>query len=97
MPESEKRQSHRFEFRQILGFELSATQRLTSSPERRALGIDISSGGLGLEAEETLQKGEVVKLLVPFGVGNTNIPVFAEVRWVATFGERYRMGFQFLA
>jgi hypothetical protein len=96
MQKAEKRLSQRVEFKQVLEFELSAAKRLASSPERSARGIDISPGGLGLEADDELQKGEVVKLSVPLGLGSVNIPVFAEVRWVAPFGERFRMGFQFL-
>lgn len=96
MQKAEKRQSQRVEFKQEVVFELSAVKRSYTLLEQSFQGVDISTGGLGLEADDELQKGEVVKLYVPLGMGSVNIPVFAEVRWVVTSGDRYRIGFQFL-
>ena len=97
MQEKEKRLSQRSNFRQPLVYEVSATKQTVGRPGRMARGIDISSGGVGLEADDELQKGEVVKLSVPLGMGGANIPVFAEVCWVAALGGNYRMGLRFLA
>ena len=97
MQEKEKRQSHRSHFPQFLRFERSAINPSTDSPERKARGIDISTGGVGFEVDDELQKGEVVKLFVPLGMGGANIPVFAEVRWISMSGGKYRMGLRFLA
>jgi c-di-GMP-binding flagellar brake protein YcgR len=97
MQEKEKRQSQRSVFRQSLEYELSTTHPAAASLVGRGQGLDISSGGVGMETEDALQKGEVVKLLIPLGREGTNIPVLAAVRWVAPLGEKYRMGLQFLA
>lgn len=96
MEEGEKRQNQRSVFKEFLKVRLSTTSPSADFPERMARGIDISTGGVGLEADEKLQKGEVVKLSVPLGVAGTKIPVFAEVRWVAEQSGGYRMGLQFL-
>jgi hypothetical protein len=60
-------------------------------------GIDISSSGIGLEAEEELLNGELVKMKVPLGTDGAYIPVFAEVRWVAASDASYRAGLHFLS
>jgi Tfp pilus assembly protein PilZ len=93
----EKRQSQRSDFTEFLKLKLSATHPSADFLVRTARGIDISTGGVGLETDDELQKGEVVKLSVPLGMGGTNIPVFAEVRWVKPLNGNYRMGLQFLA
>ena len=95
--ETEKRKNQRSSFRDALELKFSATHPATGSPEHMARGIDISSGGVGLEARDELRKGEVVKLFVPFRRGGANLPVFAEVCWVSMANETYRMGLRFLA
>ena len=97
METTEKRQNQRAGFNQTMEFELSAAHPSSDSLELKALGIDISSGGVGLETVDKLRRDDVVKLSVPLDMNSINIPVFAEVRWVATLGERYRIGLQFLA
>jgi hypothetical protein len=97
MQEKEKRQSQRRSFTEFLKLKLSATHPSADFLVRTARGVDISTSGVGLEADDELQKGEVVKLVVPLGMGGTNLPVFAEVRWVKALGSNYRMGLQFLA
>jgi len=93
----EKRQDQREGFQQTMEFELSAAHPVTDSLEQKALGVDISSGGVGLETVDQLRRDDVVKLSVPLGMDSINIPVFAEVRWVASLGGRYRIGLRFLA
>ena len=97
MHEGEKRQNQRNAFKEFLKVRLSTSHPSADFPERMARGIDISTGGVGLEADEELRQGEVVKLSVPLGVAGTKIPVFAEVRWVEARGGTFRMGLQFLS
>jgi hypothetical protein len=97
METTEKRQDQRKGFQQTIEFALSAAHPSTNSLEQKGLGIDISSGGIGLETVDKLQRDDVVKLSVPLGLTSVNIPAFAEVRWVEAFDERYRIGLRFLA
>lgn len=92
-----KRHDQRDEFRHLLEVKVSATREATARPISRAQGVDISSGGVGLQVDDELWTGEVVQLFVPLGGSTATIPVFAEVRWVASHAANYRVGLQFLA
>lgn len=92
-----KRHNQRDEFRHSLEVRVSATRETTAQPIRRAQGIDISSGGVGLQVHDELSAGELIQLFVPLDGSAVKIPVFAEVRWVASHEEKYRVGLRFLA
>ena len=93
----ENRRSPRNSFKKPLDFEFNASRQMTGPLERKAMGIDISSVGVGLETDGKLQKGEVVKMSVPLSKEDATVPVFAEVRWVVRDGNNYRAGLQFLS
>ena len=46
--------------------------------------MDISEYGLGLISEVTLEKGDILQILLP-AISDTTLPVFAEVRWLVPF------------
>jgi hypothetical protein len=97
MQATEQRESQRTAFGQIVEFELSAAHSAVDFSGLKALGIDISSGGIGLETDNKLRRDDVVRLAIPFD-DKINFPVLAEVRWVAAAtDEGYRIGFRFLA
>jgi hypothetical protein len=91
----EKRIATRSSFRESLEIEFSAISAREKAGRGR--GIDISSGGLGLETAAPLHKGEVVRLLVPLKESGTSMPVLAEVQWVLPMDQHYRAGLRFLA
>ena len=93
----EKRQNQRFSFRDTLEFTFSATHSAKDAPRQKARGIDISSGGVCLEARDALLKGEILKLFIPFQKSDANIPVLAEVLWVSSSNENLRAGLHFLS
>ncbi|GFE56991.1 PilZ domain-containing protein [Geobacter sp. AOG1] len=60
-------------------------------------GIDLSSCGGGLATKYPLKRGDVVKLLVPVGVTNVRLPVYASVVWSKATDDGFRAGVAFLA
>lgn len=60
-------------------------------------GVDLSSGGGGLATKYPLQRGDVVKLLVPVGITNVSLPVYASVVWSRPTADGFRAGVTFLA
>lgn len=58
--------------------------------------FDISEGGLELNTECALRKGEVVKLFIPVSKVDTPLPVFAEVMWTHPSEDRFKAGLRFL-
>lgn len=98
MRQEERRLSRRNDYRKPVAFELSATRTAqgNDAPPSTGRGLDISSHGLGMETDISLRIGEVIKLLVPLNGFGANLPVFAEVRWVAGSGEGCRAGLRFL-
>jgi hypothetical protein len=63
----------------------------------QGLGVDISEGGLGLSTSHILEKGNVIRLLVPALGGKTALPVFSVIRWSEPVGTQFRVGLQFLS
>jgi len=57
-------------------------------------GVDISKYGLGLITEVRLKEGDILQVLLP-AIGDTTLPVFAEVKWSVPFNS-FRVGLQFL-
>jgi hypothetical protein len=80
-------------------YEIMAFQEGQPQLQRHeALSMDISEHGLGLETASVLQKGAVIKLLLPVGNVRATLPVFAEVMWSRPAnGHYYRAGARFLS
>ena len=64
---------------------------------KSGVGVDLSSGGMGLTTDYPLHEGDVLKLFFPVDVGNTSLPVFSEVVWARATDGEFRAGLRFLA
>jgi hypothetical protein len=62
----------------------------------RSIGRDISSHGLGMMTEYRLEKGAVLRVILPEYWDGTTIPVFAEVAWTRPLGAGFSAGLRFL-
>lgn len=67
-----------------------------SNGRQRGECVNISAGGIGLEIPRELKGRDVVKLYLPFGVAQTNVPVFCLVRWIRPTGRHFKAGLRFL-
>jgi hypothetical protein len=63
---------------------------------KEGIGLDISSGGIGLTTADPIEVGRVVKLLFPVAVFNASLPIYAEVMWSARVDGGERIGLRFL-
>ena len=93
--EPEQRDSERKPFNSQVHFHLSAVNsKQKTDVQCVGRGVDISKYGLGLITEFPLERGAVLQVLIP-AIGDTTLPVFAEVRWSMPFNT-FRVGLQFL-
>lgn len=81
-------------FNQPLSFEISDVNSFEII-RKNALGVDISSAGLGLTTEHALKKGEVLKVYIPSA--DTVLPSYAEVVWSEPTDDYWRAGLHFLS
>lgn len=58
--------------------------------------VNISDGGIGIEIHRGLKGRDVVKLFIPFGAAQTNVPVFCLVIWIRPTGQHFKVGLRFL-
>ena len=61
------------------------------------LGVDISSGGVGLSTDYPLREGNVLKIYFPVSAGKARLPVFSEVVWLKPAPKGVKVGLRFLA
>ncbi len=93
-----ERSCARRSIRKPVSFELSLMgSGLPENIVRSGVGVDLSSGGMGLATDYPLHEGEVLKLFFPIGVGNTSLPVYSEVVWSRSKEGEFRAGLRFLA
>ena len=90
----ERRRVERKEFTKPLDFEASTFG--SAMALGRGSSLDISSRGLGLLTEYRLERGMVLRLILPEYWGGTTIPVFAEVTWTRAVTGRMRAGLRFM-
>ncbi len=89
----ERRAVDRKEFTKALDFKASSFE---SSTFGKGKGFDISCHGLGILTDYRLQKGMVVRLVLPEYWHGTAIPVFAEVAWTRPLKKNLRAGLRFI-
>lgn len=95
---SKKRENSRKTIHQPVSFELSELkQSRPGNVVKSGLGMDISSGGMGLTTDCALREGDVLKLLLPVAAMAATLPVFAEVIWSRPADSGVRAGLRFLA
>ncbi|MBT0651767.1 PilZ domain-containing protein [Geomobilimonas luticola] len=90
-----KRHNSRTPFHQPVGLEIWEQGAEHVHDTGRA--IDLSADGGGLATKYPLKRGDVVKLLVPVGVTNVRLPVYASVVWSKVTDDGFRAGVTFLA
>ena len=90
----DRRGAERKQFTRFLDFKASAFESATVFCKGKAL--DISSQGLGLLTDYRLNKGMVLRLMLPEYWAGATIPVFAEVAWTCPLTDRFRAGLRFL-
>jgi hypothetical protein len=61
-----------------------------------AIGVDISSSGLGVVTDYALKEGDVLKSRIPVIEMDTALPVYAEVVWSKPHNGKFRVGLRFL-
>lgn len=81
-------------FNQPLSFEKSLMEGFEII-QKNALGVDISSAGLGLTTEYALKKSDVLKVYIP--AADTVLPFFTEVVWSESTDDYWRVGLRFLS
>jgi hypothetical protein len=93
----EKRSYERRQFNNELNIEISIFEPEGVKNIRcSSWGIDISSKGIGILAPCIVDKGDVIKVFLPFSIVKSEMPVFAEVMWSKIEGESCRAGLRFL-
>jgi hypothetical protein len=93
----ERRHHERRVFGETISYRTSGHKAgLPEDRMKKGLCVDISSGGIGLMTDREFQKGEVMELLLPIGVEDTIVPVFAELRWSTLAEGGTRVGLRFL-
>jgi len=63
---------------------------------KRGEGVDISEGGIGIVTRRGLRGGDVLKLYIPLGAVQTNVPVYCLVMWIKIAGQHFKAGLRFL-
>ena len=61
-----------------------------------AMGIDISSGGIGITTRHAMSSGEVMKVSYPLNGDTITLPVYSEVVWSVLNEGGCRAGLRFL-
>ena len=89
------RHNSRTPFHQPIGLEI--WEQGTKHVHEVGTGVDLSAEGGGLATKYPLKRGDVVKLLVPVGVTNVRLPVYASVVWSKATDDGFRAGVTFLA
>jgi hypothetical protein len=93
----EKRSEARGAFRELISFEHLAIERTQlKNIERNGDSVDISKSGLGMTADVSLKRGQVVRLTLPASKRDSALPVFAEVRWTLPGEGCFRYGLRLL-
>jgi hypothetical protein len=93
----EKRAEAREVLKKLIPFEhIFDEQKELKNIERNGNSVDISKSGLGMTAEVSLKKGQVVRLTLPDSKRDSSTPVFAEVRWTLPGEGCFRSGLRFL-
>lgn len=94
---AEKRLKERKPFKKPVHFEQMATEsNRQKNNQWSGVSFDISEDGVGITVGCALKKGEVIKLFIPLSKKNTNLPVYAEVRWVRSTKDKFNTGLRFL-
>jgi hypothetical protein len=93
---SEKRLYDRKAFNQPLSFEISVLGEESRNIRQSGIGTNISSDGLGMITNFSLQESSVLKTYLPVQGVDLSIPVFAEVMWSVPNGNLFRVGLRFL-
>jgi hypothetical protein len=97
-PVSDKRSADRMSYTQAVTLELSVMESgQLGNVHRSGVGVDISLTGMGLKTDQALSKGEVLKVSLPVGAMEINMPVYSEVMWTRPEDGGYRAGLRFLA
>ncbi|MDH7500191.1 MAG: PilZ domain-containing protein [candidate division NC10 bacterium] len=92
-----KRSRIRKSFNQAIPLErIAAESKRMRHLQEEAVCLDISEGGLGLTADRTLKRGEILKLFLPVKKVHTKPPVFAEVVWATRSNGHFRVGLRIL-
>lgn len=95
--QSEKRTDTRKSLTQPISFELSMmTSGQMENVVIQGLGVDLSSGGMGMRSHFPLKGGQVVKIFFPVTEGHTRVPVLTEVMWSKFCAGEYHSGLRFL-
>jgi hypothetical protein len=93
----EKRRHPRKEFSNRIGMDLVSEKKGNYNRiSVQGTGIDISPGGLGIITDQPLEKGWVLKLVLPLSDGEINVPVFSVIKWTVPEKDGFRVGVQFL-
>lgn len=93
----EKRTDTRESLAQPISFELSlVADGKMDNVLIQGLGVDLSSGGMGMTSPVPLKGGQVVKIFFPVTEGPTRVPVLTEVMWTKYCAGEYRSGLRFL-
>ena len=95
--QSEKRLHDRKTFNQPLFFEISVLGEESKNIRQNGIATNISSDGLGMITDYSLQESSVLKTYLPVQGVDLSIPVFTEVMWSAPTGNLFRVGLRFLA
>jgi len=93
----ESRSSKRNILNRTIKFEINDRERNFQVIANKAMCIDISSGGLGLQTDRKLSQGDMVKVEVPLSEGDITVPIFAKVVWAIKIDNSYRAGLGFLS
>ena len=93
----DKRSEVREVFKELIPFEhVFAEQDGLKNIGRNGNSVDISKSGLGMTADVSLKKGQVVRLTLPESKKDSSMPLFAEVRWTLPGEGCFRSGLSFL-
>ena len=96
MKNADKRLCDRKMFDQSFSFEMSIVEARGKKIKQNAIGVDISSCGLGMKTKHSLQEGSVLKFYFPMREMEITIPVYAQVRWAKSVNDHFRVGLRFL-
>jgi len=96
MKNVDKRLCDRKMFDQFFSFEMSIVEVKGKKMKQNAVGVDISSCGLGMKTKSSLQEGSVLKFDLPIREWEITIPVYAQVRWAKSINDHFRVGLRFL-
>ncbi len=95
---TEKRSVNRVPIHEPVSFEMTeGNPGLFKNVVANGTGVDISQGGIGLNTDNPLRKGDVLKINFPTAVANISLPVYTEVMWSTHEDGKFRSGLRFLA